>query len=157
MIRKALLLAAAATVMAVPANAQSVTATNPDTVIQALQSAGYTARRTTDEYGDPQIESAYSGSNFSVFFFGCEEGRNCNSIQFHASYEMQQVPGAQVFADWNRTKRYARAFLSANNHPTIEMDINLDGGSISRALLVDSLELWGTLMSDFEEAIGWQR
>jgi hypothetical protein len=155
MIWKALALLAAATAFAQPAYAQAVTAANPNSVVQALQSAGYTATLTTDEYGDPKIQSASSGSNFSVFFFGCTDGRNCSSIQFHSSYEITP-PAPQRFADWNRTKRYARGFVSANNASTIEMDINLDGGSISRALLVDSLELWATLMSDFEEMVGWQ-
>ena len=155
MMLKAVAALAAMAALAMPAPAQTVTATDPNTVVQALQAGGYAARLTRDEYGNPQIDSASSGSNFSVFFFDCTDGRDCGAIQFHASYELDPPP-ADRMAEWNRTKRYARGFISQDNWATAEMDVLIEPGGISRELFLDNLELWTTLMSQFEEHIGWE-
>lgn len=147
---------AAAAALALPAQAQTVTASDPSSVVQALEAAGLPARQTVDELGEPQIDSNVGDTNFSIFFFDCTNGRDCRSIQFHASYE-HPVPAASVFDIWNRDVRYGRAFVSERGHPTMEMDVNLDApGGISRALFRDSLDLFVVLVGMFEQRIGWE-
>ena len=155
MIWKAAALLAAAIALAMPASAQTVVASDPNSIVQALQAAGYRAELKTDEFGDPQIDSAASGSNFSIFFFDCTDHRDCGAIQFHASYEMD-APTAERIAEWNRTKRYGCAFISRHNHTTMEMDILLDPGGISRELFLSNVELWSTLQGEFEDHVGWE-
>lgn len=48
-----------------PAN--TVCASDPETVVAALTTAGYKAKLSKDKTGDPTIESAASGYEFSVF------------------------------------------------------------------------------------------
>ena len=69
--------------------AQTVQATNPMTVVQALQSGGYRAVLGRDEQGDPKIDSGAGGTNFIIYFFDCTNGRDCRAVQFHSSYETQ--------------------------------------------------------------------
>lgn len=149
--------AAAAMAWASPGNAQSVLAASPDTIVQALQAAGYRAQLGRDESGNPQIQSAAGGSNFVVYFFDCENGRGCRAVQLHASYEMS-APSLEQLNAWNRDHRYGRAFVANNNFPTVEMDIDLDSaGGMSRQLFLDNLELFVALVPQFEELIGWRR
>ena len=152
-----ILAAATALAWASPGQAQSVLAGNPDTVVQALQAAGYRAQLGRDEQGNPQIESAANGSNFVVYFFDCENGRACRAVQFHASYEMSP-PSLEQLNAWNRDHRYGRAFVANNNFPSLEMDVDLEAaGGMSRPLFIDNLQLFVSLLPQFEELIGWQR
>jgi hypothetical protein len=152
-----LALAALATfAVAAPAQAQVVLGTNPQTVVQALQSAGYRAVLGRDEQGDPKIDTAAGGTNFVVYFFDCTSGRDCRAVQFHSSYETQP-PSLETMNRWNRDYRYTRAFVTSANNPALEMDINLDAaGGISRRLFLDSLELYVGLLPQFERLIGWE-
>jgi len=155
--KKQLVLAAALTfAWATPGQAQTVVASNPNTVAQALQAAGYRAQVGRDEQGNPKIESAANGSNFIVYFFDCENGRACRAVQFHASYEMSP-PSLETLNAWNRDHRYGRAFISNNNFPSMEMDVDLEPAGMTRALFLDNLELFVALLPQFEETIGWGR
>ena len=147
----------AALAFAVPAQAQTVLATNPMSVVQALQSAGYPATLGRDENGDPKIDTSAGGTSFIVFFFDCTNGRDCRAVQFHSSYE-GQAPPLETMNRWNRDYRYTRAFVTAEGNPALELDINLDAaGGMSRRLFVDSLNLYVGLLPQFERLIGWER
>ncbi|MGE0180202.1 MAG: YbjN domain-containing protein [Sphingomonas sp.] len=153
---KFVLAAAAALAWATPVTAQIITATNPNSIVQALQAGGYRAQLGRDSNGDPKIDTAAGGTNFIVYFFDCTNGRDCRAVQLHSSYEMDTVPALSRLNEWNRDHRYGRAFISGNNFPTMEMDINLDaGGGMSRALFLDNVELFTTLLPQFERMIGW--
>lgn len=144
-------------VFAAPVQAQTVVATNPGTIIQALQSAGYRAVLGRDEQGNPKIDTTAGGTNFVVYFFDCTNGRDCRAIQFHSSYETT-APALETVNRWNRDYRYARAFVTADNNPALELDINLDaGGGMSRRLFLDNLDLYVSLLPQFERLIGWER
>ena len=150
------LLAGALAAMAFPAQSQNVTASDPGSIVRAMHGAGYQARLTTAEDGNPQIDSGASGSNFSIFFFDCTDGRDCRAIQFHSSYE-HPAPALEQLNLWNRETRYARGFISESGTPTIEMDVNLDAaGGISNALFLDNLDLFVLVMGIFEDRIGWE-
>ena len=149
--------ALAAFAITMPAGAQTVAASNPATIVQALQSAGFSAALGRDERGDPKIDTAVGGTNIVVYFFDCDGGRACRAVQFHSSYAMQ-APPLETMNRWNRDTRYARAFVTADGNPALEMDVNLDAaGGMSRRLFLDNLELFAALVPDFERLIGWQR
>lgn len=156
--RISLALAAFATlVFAAPARAQSVIATNPISVVQALQSAGYPAVLGRDEQGAPKIDTSVGGTSFIVYFFDCTNGSDCRAVQFHSSYE-GEAPALETMNRWNRDYRYTRAFVTAEGNPALELDINLDSpGGMSRRLFLDSLDLYVSLLPQFERLIGWQR
>ncbi len=50
-----------------------ICASDPQTVVDALQREGYRAKLNTDSIGDPMISSAATGYNFDIFFYGCEQ------------------------------------------------------------------------------------
>ena len=144
-------------VFAGPVQAQSVMATNPISVVQALQSAGYPAALGRDEQGAPKIDTSAGGTSFIVYFFDCTNGRDCRAVQFHSSYE-SEAPALETINRWNRDYRYTRAFVTADGNPALEFDINLDAaGGMSRRLFLDSLDLYVSLLPQFERLIGWQR
>lgn len=157
MLGRSLLWVAIASSGAAPIAAQTVTAKDPQSVAAALQAEGYAAKmdKTTD--GDPAIRSQSSGSNFSVFFYNCEKGEKCATIQFHAGYNTDdgKGPSLQKINAWNQSNRFGRAYLDDEGDPIIEMDVDLDDGGMSRELFVDNFEFWTAIMSKFEQHIGW--
>ena len=134
-----------------PSAAETIRADQPDSVVRALQSAGYRAALKTDEVGDPMIESASSGKEFAVFFYGCKNNAACSSVQFFAGYGKKA--SLEHLNAWNRDNRFGRAYRADNEFSRIEMDVDLDDGGMSEALFHDNLEYWAVVMAAFEKHI----
>jgi hypothetical protein len=135
------------------AHAEAITATSPQSIVTAMQNAGYKAALEKDSTGDPLIKSSSGGSNFSVFFFGCTKNVDCRTIQFFAGYS-DRKPTLSQMNDWNAKKRFARAYIADNGNARIEMDVDLDDGGMSTKLFEDNLEFWVAVMGAFEKHLG---
>lgn len=141
---------------AVPAAAQQVIAKDPQTVVQTLQAEGYAAKLGTDNQGDPMITSSSSGSKFVILFYNCTDNKDCATIQFRSSYDFDEPVPLEKLNEWNRTKRFIRAYLDEENDPAVDMDIDLDKGGISTPLFIEYLGTWVMLVAQFEEHIGFR-
>jgi Putative bacterial sensory transduction regulator len=135
------------------AQAQMVTAQNPQSIVNALQNAGYKAELTKDGTGDPLVKSSSGGSSFAVFFFGCTKNVDCATIQFFAGYTDKKATLSQM-NDWNSKKRFGRAYIADSGAARIEMDVDLDDGGMSAKLFEDNIEFWVVTMGAFEKHIG---
>lgn len=153
MIRNAFLALAVTFAFASSAQAQMVSGQNPQSVVNALQTAGYKAELTKDGTGDPLIKSSSGGSSFAVFFFGCTKNVQCATIQFFAGYT-EKKPTLSLMNDWNSKKRFGRAYVADSGAARIEMDVDLDDGGMSAKLFEDNIEFWVITMSAFEKHIG---
>lgn len=120
-----------------------VTAGEVADVMRAMKLA---VDRTTDSKGQPLILSAISGRKFGVYFYQCEGGR-CGSIQFSAGFEgTASVPMVKVM-EWNRTKRFGRAFVDGGTL-FVEMDMDVERGATTEAL-ANNLERWEAVVAQF--------
>jgi hypothetical protein len=128
------------------AHAQTVTASNPQSVISALQTGGYKATLSKDSTGDPRIESAASGAKYYINFYGCTKNVDCASLTFYAAWSGTKAT-VESINQWNQKKRFSRAYIDSEGDPAIEFDINLDKGGESQALFLDTVQIW-------EEALG---
>ncbi|NBC36355.1 hypothetical protein GTZ99_07260 [Novosphingobium sp. FSY-8] len=127
-----------------------IRASNPDSVVAALQRAGYRADFSRDSGGDPMITSASSGKTFIIFFYGCDSGNACKSIQFYAGFPGARNASFEALNTWNAKRRFGRAYRADNGAARVEMDIQLTNGGISDALFTDNLDLWTSLMAKFD-------
>jgi hypothetical protein len=146
---------AAALGFAAPAAAADVQAQDPQSVVGALQQAGYRAQLDQDDTGDPLIRSAASGSDFLIFFYNCTDNADCRTIQFYAGYSEPSGATVETMNVWNRENRFGRAYLGDDGIARIEMDVDLDDGGLSQALFEDNLEFWLAVMANFEEYVGY--
>jgi hypothetical protein len=153
--RRLVLVAAgwAAFCLAGPAAAQNVQPWEPNTVVAALQRAGLPADLGVDENA-PVISSAYEGTNFKVYLLNCTDKADCRSVQFFSGYS---GTGATLTTinEWNKTKRFARAYLDEEGTAWLEMDIDMDPDGISPPLFQHNVEYWLGLIAVFEEHIGY--
>jgi hypothetical protein len=153
MLRGAALAATAWAMLPGAANAQLISATNPESVAKVLRDKGYRAELTKDSEGDPLIKSGAEGVNFLLLFFNCTDGKSCATVQFYAGFDRQGSFSLEKLNEWNRTKRFGRAYRDNEGDPVIEMDVDMDDGGMSKALFEDNVEFWTSLLSSFQKFI----
>lgn len=150
---------AAALVLAAPAFAQDapnlISAANPEGVMRAMQEEGYLATMGVDNVGDPKISSKVSQSNFNVYFYGCNNGVDCTSVQFSSGYNLDIPISAKRINDWNRENRFARSYVDDEGDPFIRMDIVMADGGVAETSFAYDLDFWRILVEDFEDFIDW--
>ena len=138
---------AIALIGALPALAQNVIAENPGQMADVLRSFGFRAELATDTGGDPKIASSSGGANFSIFFYGCTNGTNCDAISFSAAFDLDPGSNTNLMNQWNHKKRYSKAYLDDEQDPVIDMDVYLGNGGVS----IDNFRFW---VDTWERALG---
>lgn len=128
-----------------------VDASDPERLMQLARGFG-SASLERDDYGDPLITGRIDGYKYGIYFYGCAQNRQCNDVQFAAAWGGHQVSW-QTINDWNRTKRYGKAYLDQDGDPAIEMSVNLKYG-VSRANFDDTLDWWVLTLKEFASHIG---
>ena len=130
-----------------PAVAQNVVASDPASMTEILLSFGYRAELGKDDGGDPKISSASGGANFSIFFYGCTDGKGCDSVSFSAAFDLDPGSDVALMNDWNVQKRYTKAYLDDEQDPVLDMDLFLGNGGVS----IDNFRYW---VDTWERATG---
>lgn len=149
LLRGALAMATIATLAAVPAHAELVNASNPATIKAIVESQGWPATLVSKPGDDPYIESNRNGLKFLVLFMNCTEGRNCKTLQYYMGFsDAKQVP-LEKFNQWNKEKRFGRAYRDNDGDPVLEMDVDLDFDGIPRQNLGETFNTWASLMDSF--------
>jgi hypothetical protein len=139
-----------ATVLAVPAQAQDKTlidARDPARILKIAQKFG-TAELTTDHEDDPKINARLGGTSYSIYFYGCKSGVNCKAIQFYAGWDSGGEYTTKQLNEWNRNKRFGKAYIDSEGDPVLEMDVNLDSG-VTVANLEDTFDWWKVVLKNF--------
>ena len=101
---------------------------------------------TTDKDGDPLIYSNSGLRKFGVYFYQCK-GPRCGSIQFSSGFEGASDVTAAKVADWNRTKRFGRAYIDGGKL-YVEMDMDVERGATTEAL-ANNFERWVAVLEQF--------
>jgi hypothetical protein len=125
-----------------PVNAQSISGSNADSISSFLRGKGLTVEVKTDQDGDPliNIPNGESGK-FGVYFYNCTAHRNCPSIQFHTSKQSPDIDPSKL-NEWNRTHRFARAYLDDAQNAALEMDVYLGEKGMPPELFDQNFEAW---------------
>lgn len=151
---KQLLLGAAAASLLGLGAAQAQVVGDPDVVMTLLQDYGLKVTKDTDSVGDPLLSTRIEGTNFDIYFYSCDEGP-CQSIQFSAGFDLDQPMSAGKINEWNRDKRFGKAYLDDDGDPYIEYDINLDFDGVGAKNFDDTIDLWRVVLADFRDFIDW--
>jgi hypothetical protein len=112
---------------------------------EIVREMGFVPELTKDGGGDPMIKLRIEGLRCQILFYGCKDGR-ANSLQFNASFA-DKAP-MQKMNEWNRKKRFGKAFLDADNDICIQMDVDLDGG-VRKEYLEEILKRWRSVFTGF--------
>ncbi|MEN3746889.1 YbjN domain-containing protein [Sphingomonas sp. HF-S3] len=123
----------------------SLDLSTPEKVAQALQGAGYKALLKKRDDGGAYIESAASGSGFSIEFW-CE-GSECKSMQFYTWYKKRDWFNTDFANRWNAKYRFVKVAIDADGDLSVYMDISLVG-RMSSAHFGDILDWWSVMSDD---------
>lgn len=107
---------------------------------------------TTDKDGDPLIKTTKDGVKFQVYFYECNSKPRCQSIQFYSGWSVKGI-SLEKINEWDRTKRFGRAYLDQDIEPCVEMDVDLEHGANTEAIAND-LVRWLLVMKTFRTFIG---
>ncbi len=133
----------------------TIDATDPAAILDVASGWG-SANMEKDSSGRPKIRGRAKGNAYIIWFAGCTDGKNCRLIQLWAGYKK---PGVTLDAinEWNRTKRFGKAYLTKEGTSILAFNLNLDEGGVTRANLDDTFSLWvNVIMGQFKEHIGWE-
>ncbi|WNO55007.1 YbjN domain-containing protein [Stakelama saccharophila] len=128
---------------------------DPQAISEILRADGYDAEIEYSASGDPFITSEGSKNRFTIFFNNCTDGKDCRTIQFYAGFATSEPRTLSLINQWNREKRFAKAYIDDQNDPRLEMDLNLNNGGVARNNFVSDFRLWVRLLDAFKSHIDW--
>jgi hypothetical protein len=121
-----------------------------------LHDAGYKAEiKQVDKTSEPYIASGADGVSFDVYLDDCKEKR-CASLEFTAGFTLEGglKGGVDKVNEWNRDKRWVRAYLDKDKDPWAEMDVSVTPGRTWEAV-DDDFSTWCSMLDHFKTFIGW--
>ncbi len=131
--------------------AEIVTAEKPDSILNIAKGFG-SARLKQTNSGVPYISGRVDGTRYVIYFYGCDDnGKKCDSIMFGSAWVGVKVPLKEI-NEWNKSKKYAQAFLDDDGDPNINMHVNLDHG-VTVENLEDTFNIWTILLKMFKKQV----
>lgn len=121
-------------------------------MVRFLQNKGFKAEVKTGTSGR-YIASAASGVNFDVYFYDCR-GSRCASVQFSAGFDLTNGTTLSVVNNWNREKRYLKAYMDSENDPYVQYDANTSPARTWEGL-ADDFGVWTSTLPMFTRHINW--
>jgi hypothetical protein len=135
--------------LSAPVVAQSATdlldGSDPAAILTIAKGYG-SAMLDVDGVGDPMIEGRIDGQAYTVFFYGCEDGKGCSSIQF-STYFAGTRPEAAAVSRWNDENRFGTMYLDSDGDLAVDLDVNLFGG-VTRRNLDDTFDWWRVVLDE---------
>ena len=131
-----------------PCDAKMVCASSPQSVVEAIKEAGYKAvlskSKTT---GNPMIESAANGYDYSIFFYECEASKQCGSLQFMISFADDGTNTPQLANLWNKEKRFSQMAVTDDKSLAFSYDISTIGG-LNQKNFADVVDWWALMLGE---------
>jgi len=141
-----------------PAAAQSgsdiITAADVDAILAIAAGRGWAAR-DDQENGNPGIAGTINGVDYYIYFVNCVDGGTCEDLNFYAGF-IEVTPALDTINEWNRDRRFGRAYLDQEGDAVIELDLNLEYG-VSRDNLDANFLLWGLIIDEFTTFVGYEK
>lgn len=139
-----------------PCGAGLICASNPQTVVAAMENAQLAPKLSKDGEGDPMIESDKSSYHFDVYFYGCKLNKNCDSLRFEALFEKAPENTPEFVNKWNSKKRFLQAYVRSDGQMGVAYDVATIGG-LNAANFADVIDWWnsqlGELAKFFKEEV----
>lgn len=131
-----------------------VSVANPRSMAAAMQDAGYKAKVVFDD-GNPYIDSAANGANFSISMENCKDHKDCQDAMIRASYEKndEKPVTMETINQFNVDNRWGRAFLDKEGDPVIEMDLLFTDQLMDKKAFEEAIGIWDETLAKFHKAI----
>ncbi len=135
--------------LAPAAHAQEMLSTTPQAVLSVAQGFGSAQMDAPDHNGRPIISGMVDGTRYGILFYGCENGADCDSIQFFASFTSPNN-ALDFLNEWNADQRFGSAYREDDGDVILHYSANLDFG-VSRRNMEDTFDIWQLTLTDFAD------
>lgn len=124
----------------VSAQGPVVTAKDPQSIVAALELAGYEPTLSTDATGDPLIRVRLNAYTTRIVFYGCDKDSHngCDSIQLSTGFDRAEPWTADAAMEISRKYRYGAVFLDKEGDPYLKWDI-ITGDGIPTPVFLSSV------------------
>lgn len=148
--------AVASVLLAAPAAAQDrnpcaagqICASNPASIVAAMEKANLKPKLGKDSNGDPLISvEGVSAYHYDLYFYGCEKGKNCDSLRFEVTFEKDKDATPLLANKWNASHRFIQAAVKDDGRFVMSYDVPTIGGMNPRHF-ADVLDWWGSMLGE---------
>ena len=126
---------------------ESVSRITPTQMAAVLRNRGNRAEIVT-ENDRTRLRTQIGNRRVTVFFYACN-GEGCQSIQYRALFEKNERFTLAFVNAWNLEKRFAKAYLDADNDLVLEWDVDFDGG-VTVGFISESVQTFQTMLTAFD-------
>ena len=110
------------------------------------------ATLTSQTDGNPMIAGQIDDIPYSLRLRNCSENNHCEDMNFRVGFLVK--PTLESMNQWNRDKRFAKAYLDQEGDAIIEMDTILEGG-VSKENMREVFSYWRLTLAQFTKHIGF--
>jgi len=129
-----------------------VTATDPQSVLDALAAAGYPGKLDKMDSGRTSIAVKVSGLNTFIDFYDCADDlTDCYTLLFNVSLDLKDGTTLDEANKWNSDQITGRVWLDKNNDPTLDFSVSTFKG-MPADTFEQNIKLWDTKIGDFKDA-----
>ncbi|MBI5835586.1 MAG: YbjN domain-containing protein [Armatimonadetes bacterium] len=96
-----------------------------DLLEAACKSMDLKPERGKDNDGDPCLTLDFDGIKTVLLMYG--DAKECKSMAMQASWELPEDADMAVANDWNRARRFTRAYVT-DKVVVLESDLDIEGG-----------------------------
>jgi len=137
------------------AAAEQVVANDATSIANFFLNEGLKPRVERDSVGDPKIKINYYGTEFVIYYYGCTDGENCDSIQFFSGYRTEGSIRLSAVNEWNVSQRFGYAYISDTGNARIEHDVFLGDIGMDADDFAKLVNRWTRAVKGFESHIDW--
>jgi hypothetical protein len=150
-LRKLALATAFVAAAAGPTMAADILASDPKSVLDALNQLGYQGSLTTAANGKSSIEMKVDGSPTYVDFYNCDDNNtNCRSIMLVYGIDLTDGTTLEKANEWNTQTIHGFIYLDDKTDPWLEMTMPIYDG-ISSTLFENVMIIWRNRIGDMRK------
>lgn len=127
-----------------------VCASDPATVMRAMDKAGLKPKLGADNDGDPMIESDALAYHFDVYFYGCEQHKNCDSLRIEVDFRKEPDNTLELANGWNSGHRFLQAAVAKDGRLVVAYDVATIGG-LNERNFADVLDWWRSQLDELAD------
>lgn len=129
----------------------TVTARDPQTVLDALAELGYRGKLEKMDSGRASIAVAISGLNTFIDFYDCDDKmEDCYTLFFVVLLDLKDGATLATANKWNAQEITGRVSLDDNGDPQLDYALSTFEG-IPYSVFEQSVKLWDRKIGDFKD------
>lgn len=137
------------------ASAEQVVAKDATSIANFFLGEGIEPTIEVDSVGDPKISVDFYGTDFVIYYYGCNDGADCDSIQLYSGYRTDGSVRLAAVNQWNADNRFGLAYVSDKGHARLELDVYLGNDGMSGDDFAKMISRWVRSVNEFETFIEW--